>query len=129
METVSVRYLVEDVGAAVAFYTAHLGFEVEIDAAPGFAALSRDRLRLLVNAVGGAGGAAQAMPDGRSPEPGGWNRFQLTVTDLPGQVERLRSAGVRFRNDIVNGRGGAQILLEDPAGNLVELFEPAPRAG
>ncbi len=118
------RYIVDDVEAAVAFYSDHLGFEVEIDAAPGFAALTRGALRLLVNTTGGPGGAAQAMPDGRMPEPGGWNRIQLTVADLPAEVDRLRSAGLRFRNELVTGRGGAQILLEDPAGNLVELFQP-----
>lgn len=125
MNVASVRYIVDDVAAAVEFYTSHLGFVVDMDAAPGFAALSRGPLRLLVNAAGGSGGAAQPMPDGRAPEPGGWNRIQLTVTDLPGAVARLRSAGLRFRNELVVGRGGSQILLEDPAGNLVELFEPA----
>lgn len=125
MDVVSVRYIVEDVAASIDFYIRHLGFAVDIDAAPGFAALSRGALRLLVNAAHGAGGASQAMPDGRTPEPGGWNRIQLTVTDLAGEVDRLRGEGLAFRNDIVVGRGGAQILLEDPAGNLVELFEPA----
>lgn len=125
MDVVSVRYIVEDVAASIDFYTRHLGFAVDMDAAPGFAALSRGALRLLVNAAHGAGGASQVMPDGRSPEPGGWNRIQLTVTDLATDVDRLRGAGVTFRNDIVVGRGGSQILLEDPAGNLVELFQPA----
>ena len=125
MDVVSVRYIVDDVAAARDFYTRHLGFAVDIDAAPGFAALSRGRLRLLVNAAKGAGGASQTMPDGRVPEPGGWNRIQLSVTDLTDEVDRLRSEGLRFRNDIVAGRGGSQILLEDPAGNLVELFQPA----
>lgn len=125
MDVVNVRYIVDDVAAAVAFYTECLGFEVDIDAAPGFATLSKGALRLLVNATGGPGGASQAMPDGALPAPGGWNRIQLTVTDLAGEVDRLRSAGLRFRNDIVTGRGGAQILLEDPAGNLVELFQPS----
>jgi catechol 2,3-dioxygenase-like lactoylglutathione lyase family enzyme len=125
MDIVSVRYIVDDVAAARDFYTRHLGFVVDIDAAPGFAALSRGRLRLFVNAAQGAGGASQAMPDGRVPEPGGWNRIQLSVTDLTGEVDRLRSEGLQFRNDIVTGRGGSQILLEDPAGNLVELFQPA----
>jgi len=125
MDVVSVRYIVDDVAAAAAFYSGHLGFDVEIDAAPGFAALSRGALRLLVNATGGPGGASQAMPDGQVPEPGGWNRIQLTVADLPAEAERLRSAGLRFRSDIITGRGGAQILIEDPAGNLVELFQPA----
>jgi len=123
MGTVSVRYIVDDVEAAIAFYTQHLGFSVDLHPAAAFAMLSRGDLRLLLNAPG-AGGAGQAMPDGRRPEPGGWNRIQLQVEDLASQVETLRSAGARFRNDIVTGQGGRQILLEDPAGNLVELFEP-----
>ena len=123
MGTVSVRYIVDDVEAAIAFYTQHLGFSVVLHPAAGFAMLSRGDLRLLLNAPG-AGGAGQAMPDGRRPEPGGWNRIQLQVEDLASQVQTLRSAGAHFRNDIVTGQGGRQILLEDPAGNLVELFEP-----
>jgi catechol 2,3-dioxygenase-like lactoylglutathione lyase family enzyme len=123
MATTSVRYIVDDVDAALAFYTRNLGFGVEMRPAPGFASLSRGDLRLLLNAPG-AGGAGQAMPDGRKPEPGGWNRIQLEVRDLAGEVESLRNAGARFRNDIVGGRGGKQILLEDPSGNCVELFEP-----
>jgi catechol 2,3-dioxygenase-like lactoylglutathione lyase family enzyme len=126
MPTVSVRYIVDDVDAAVAFYTERLGFEVVMRPAPPFANLARGDLRLLLNAPVGPGGAAQAMPDGRVPEPGGWNRFQLEVADLEAEVEALRAAGATFRNDIVVGRGGKQILLEDPAGNCVELFEPAP---
>jgi catechol 2,3-dioxygenase-like lactoylglutathione lyase family enzyme len=121
--TISVRYIVEDVEEAIAFYTQHLGFGVELNPAPGFAVLSRGNLRLLLNAPG-AGGAGQAMPDGRRPEPGGWNRIQLEVRDLAGEVERMRDAGARFRNEIVSGRGGKQILLEDPSGNPIELFEP-----
>jgi catechol 2,3-dioxygenase-like lactoylglutathione lyase family enzyme len=124
MATVSVRYIVDDVDAAIDFYTGHLGFEVAMHPAPGFAALSHGELRLLLNATGGPGGATQPMPDGRKPEPGGWNRIQLQADDLDGEVETLRSAGLRFRNDIVSGMGGRQILLEDPSGNLVELFEP-----
>ena len=123
MATVSVRYIVEDVEEAVAFYTQHLGFSVELNPAPGFAVLSRADLRLLLNAPG-AGGAGQAMPDGRRPEPGGWNRIQLEVHDLAREVESMRKSGVHFRNEIVSGRGGKQILLEDPSGNPVELFEP-----
>jgi catechol 2,3-dioxygenase-like lactoylglutathione lyase family enzyme len=124
MATVSVRYIVDDVDAAIDFYTGHLGFQVAMHPAPGFAALFRGELRLLLNATGGPGGATQPMPDGRKPEPGGWNRIQLQADDLDGEVETLRAAGLRFRNDIVSGMGGRQILLEDPSGNLVELFEP-----
>jgi catechol 2,3-dioxygenase-like lactoylglutathione lyase family enzyme len=120
----SVRYIVDDVGAAIDFYTGLLAFEVEFNPAPGFAILKRDDLRLLVNASDGPGGAAQPMPDGRRPEPGGWNRIQLVVKDLAAEVERLRAEGATFRNEIVDGRGGKQVLLEDPAGNPVELFEP-----
>src|SRR3954469_16298554 len=123
---VSVRYIVDDVDAAVAFYTELLGFEVVMRPAPPFAMLARGDLRLLLNAPGGPGGAAQPMPDGRVPEPGGWNRFQLEVADLEAEVARLRAAGARFRNEIVTGRGGNQILLDDPAGNCVELFESPP---
>jgi catechol 2,3-dioxygenase-like lactoylglutathione lyase family enzyme len=125
MSRVSVRYIVDDVDAAVAFYTAHLGFAVERRPAPGFAVLARDELNLLLSAPTGPGGAAQSMPDGRRPEPGGWNRIQLQVTDLDATVAALRADGASFRNDIVTGRGGRQILLDDPAGNPVELFEPA----
>jgi catechol 2,3-dioxygenase-like lactoylglutathione lyase family enzyme len=126
MGTVSVRYIVYDVEAAIAFYSQNLGFTVDLHPAPGFAMLSRGDLRLLLNAPG-AGGAGQAMPDGRRPEPGGWNRIQIQVEDLAAKVQSLRDAGARFRNDIVAGQGGKQILLEDPAGNPIELFEPAPR--
>jgi catechol 2,3-dioxygenase-like lactoylglutathione lyase family enzyme len=120
----STRYIVDDVPAAVAFYTERLGFEVEMNPGPGFAILKRDDLRLLVNSANGPGGAAQPMPDGRRPEPGGWNRIQLVVEDLAAEVERLKAEGAVFRNEIVAGRGGKQILIEDPAGNPVELFEP-----
>ncbi|MGI8909249.1 MAG: VOC family protein [Rubrobacteraceae bacterium] len=126
MPTISVRYIVDDVEEAIAFYTRHLGFGVELHPAPGFAILSRGDLRLLLNALG-TGGAGQAMPDGRKPEPGGWNRIQLEVHDLASEVESMRKAGAYFRNDIVGGRGGKQILLEDPAGNPIELFEPPPK--
>ena len=123
---VSVRYIVDDVAAAVEFYTGLLGFRVEQRPAPGFASLSRGGLLLLLNAPG-AGGAGQAMPDGRKPAPGGWNRIRLEVTDLAKEVEALRQAKARFRNEIVVGNGGKQILLEDPAGNPIELYEPNRR--
>jgi catechol 2,3-dioxygenase-like lactoylglutathione lyase family enzyme len=124
MATVSVRYIVDDVDEAIAFYTGRLGFHLDMHPAPPFAMLSRGDLRLLLSAPTGPGGGAQPMPDGRKPEPGGWNRIQLEVSDLAGEVETLRRAGARFRNDIVTGVGGKQILLEDPAGNPIELFEP-----
>src|SRR5436190_8946092 len=122
METVTVRYIVDDVDASVEFYTRHLGFEVAMRPAPGFAALTRGPLRLLLSEPRGAGGAAQAMPDGRRPEPGGWNRIQLEVADLAAKVEALRGAGAQLRGEIVHGRGGDQVLVEDPSGNPVELF-------
>jgi catechol 2,3-dioxygenase-like lactoylglutathione lyase family enzyme len=124
---VSVRYFVDGLDAAVDFYTRHLGFTVALRPAPTFAVLARGNLRLLLNAKGGPGGATQPMPDGRKPEPGGWNRIQLEVHDLEREVETLRRAGARFRNDIVTGFGGKQILLDDPAGNPIELFEPPRR--
>jgi len=124
MATVSVRYIVDDVDAAIAFYNRHLGFHVELHPGPGFAMLSRGDLRLLLSTPTGPGGAAQPMPDGRKPEPGGWNRIQLQIDDLVREVERLRAAGAHFRNEIVAGFGGKQILLDDPAGNPIELFEP-----
>ncbi len=124
MATVTVRYIVDDVDAAIAFYSQHLGFDEDMHPAPTFAMLSRGDLRLVLSAPSGAGGGGQAMPDGTRPAPGGWNRFSLEVSDLPAQVEELRKAGVQFRNDIVTGVGGKQILLEDPSGNPVELFEP-----
>ena len=120
---VSVRYIVDDVPAAAAFYIDHLGFEAGMQA-DGFAVLTRGDLRLLLNAVGGPGGAAQAMPDGRLPEPGGWNRIQLIVGDVRADAERLRAAGATMPGDVVVGRGGSQVLVADPSGNLVELFEP-----
>jgi catechol 2,3-dioxygenase-like lactoylglutathione lyase family enzyme len=124
--SVKVRYIVDDVDAALSFYTGALGFKVEMRPAPGFAAVSWGDLHLLLNRPG-AGGAGQAMPDGRIPAPGGWNRIQIEVDDLEGVVERLKAAGHRFRNEIVVGNGGKQILLEDPSGNPIELFEPPNR--
>ena len=124
MATVSVRYIVHDVDAAIAFYCGELGFQEVMHPAPAFAMLSHGDLRLVLSAPGGGPGGGQAMPDGTMPEPGGWNRFSLEVTDLEATVERLRKAGARFRNDIVTGFGGKQILVEDPSGNPVELFEP-----
>src|SRR5918911_1985375 len=111
MSTVSVRYIVNDVDAAIAFYTQHLGFGVDLHPGPGFAVLSRGDLRLLLNTPGGGGGAGQAMPDGRRPEPGGWNRIQIEVDDLAALVDTLKKAGAHFRNDSVIGNGGKQILL------------------
>ncbi|MDN5765409.1 MAG: tRNA (N6-threonylcarbamoyladenosine(37)-N6)-methyltransferase TrmO [Humibacillus sp.] len=126
MATVSIRYLVDDVDSAIAFYCHRLGFHEQMHPAPAFAMLTRGDLRLLLSAAGGEGpgGGSQAMPDGRTPEPGGWNRFTLEVDDLETTVRELRQEGVRFRNDIVTGVGGKQVLVEDPSGNLVELFEP-----
>jgi catechol 2,3-dioxygenase-like lactoylglutathione lyase family enzyme len=124
MSTVSVRYIIDDVDAAVAFYVERLGFDVEMRPGPGFAMLSRGDLRLLLNQPG-AGGAGQPMPDGRRPEPGGWNRIQIEVSDLEREVAALHAAGISFRGEIVSGRGGSQILVDDPAGNPVELFQPA----
>ncbi len=124
MATVSVRYIVDDVDAAIAFYCGALGFREQMHPAPTFAMLTRGDLRLLLSAPGGGPGGGGAMPDGTLPEPGGWNRFQLEVTDLEATVAELRQRGARFRNEIVAGAGGRQILIEDPAGNPVELFEP-----
>ena len=124
MPTVSVRYFVDDVDAAVAFYRERLGFEEIMRPAPPFAMLARGELRLLLSAPGGGPGGGAAMPDGTLPEPGGWNRFQLEVEDLEALVDELRGHGARFRNEIVTGVGGRQVLVEDPAGNPVELFEP-----
>lgn len=122
--TVSVRYIVDDVDAAIAFYCQRLGFAEVMHPAPAFAMLSRGDLRLTLSAPGGGPGGGQAMPDGTLPQPGGWNRFAIEVDDLTAIVEELRGQGVRFRNDIVTGVGGKQIIAEDPAGNPVELFEP-----
>lgn len=125
MATVSVRYIVHDVDAAIAFYCQHLGFREEMHPSPAFAMLSRGDLRLVLSAPGGGPGGGQAMPDGTVPVPGGWNRFSIEVSDLEATVDVLRTAGAHFRNDIVSGVGGKQILLDDPSGNPVELFEPS----
>lgn len=123
MDLVSVRYMVDDVDAAVDFYTKHLGFAVRTSAAPAFADVTRGRLRLLLS--GPRSSAGRPMPDGTVPAPGGWNRIHLIVSDIAAEVDRLRTAGLTFRNDIVKGPGGQQILLEDPSGNVIELFQPA----
>ena len=122
-DLVSVRYMVDDVDAAVDFYTRHFGFTVLSSAAPAFADVVRGRLRLLLS--GPASSAGRPMPDGRRPEPGGWNRIHLIVEDIATEVERLRAAGLTFRNEIVTGPGGQQILIDDPSGNPIELFQPA----
>ena len=124
-EQVNVRYMVSDVQQSVDWYTAHLGFEEISNAAPHVCEGRRGTLRLLLS--GEKSSAGRPMPDGRRPEPGGWNRFELVVADLKAEVDRLRSRGLEFRNDIVTGPGGSQILLEDPSGNVVELFQPAAR--
>ena len=122
-ELVSVRYMVDDVEEAIDFYTNHLGFTVRHSALPAFADVVRGRLRLLL--AGPESSAGQPMPDGRRPGPGGWNRIHLIVDDISAEVERVRAAGLTFRNDIVRGPGGQQILIEDPSGNPIELFQPA----
>ena len=124
MATVSVRYIVDDVDAAIAFYCRHLGFEEQMHPAPTFAMLTRGDLRLVLSAPGGGPGGGQAMPDGTLPGPGGWNRFMIEVTDLASTVDRLRKAEVRLRSDLVTGVGGKQVVIDDPSGNPVELFEP-----
>lgn len=122
-EMVHVRYMVDDVEAAVDFYTKHFGFTVGINAPPAFADVTRGRLRLLLS--GPTSSAGRPMPDGRVPQPGGWNRIHFIVDDIDAEVERLRQQGVTFRNEIISGPGGRQILVEDPAGNPIELFQPA----
>jgi len=124
MATVSVRYIVDDVDDAIAFYCDHLGFTEVMHPAPTFAMLSRGDLRLVLSAPSAAGGGGQVMPDGTKPQPGGWNRFMLELPDLAAAVDKLGQADVHFRNDIVTGVGGKQILVEDPSGNAIELFEP-----
>jgi catechol 2,3-dioxygenase-like lactoylglutathione lyase family enzyme len=124
MATVSVRYIVNNVDEAISFYCQQLGFTEVMHPAPAFAMLARGDLRLTLSAPGGGGGGGQAMPDGTVPTPGGWNRFAIEVDDLENTVRSLRQQGAHFRNDLVTGVGGKQILLEDPSGNPVELFEP-----
>ncbi len=124
-ELVNVRYMVDDVEAAIDFYTTHFAFELRTSAPPAFADVTRGNLRLLLS--GPKSSAGRPMPDGRVPEPGGWNRIHFIVDDLATEVERLRGAGVTFRNEVISGPGGQQILLEDPAGNPIELFQPAQR--
>ncbi len=124
MASVSVRYIVDDVEAAIVFYRDQLGFEVVMHPAPAFAMLARGDLRLVLSAPNAEGGGGQSMPDGTAPQPGGWNRFMIEVADLAAEAQRLRDAGASFRNEIVVGVGGDQILLEDPSGNPIELFEP-----
>ena len=127
MSTVNVRYLVDDVDAAIAFYTEHLGFSLLSNASPAFAEVAREDLRLLLS--GPKSSAGRPMPDGRQPEPGGWNRIEFVVDDIAAEVERLRGAGARFRSDVVRGPGGTQIVFDDPSGNPIELFQPADRPG
>lgn len=124
MAKVQVRYIVDDVDAAIAFYTTQLGFTLDMHPAPPFAMLSRGDLRLVLSAPNPMGGGGQSMPDGTRPQPGGWNRFAIEVDDLAAVVQRLRAAGAHFRNEIVTGVGGRQIILDDPAGNPIELFQP-----
>jgi catechol 2,3-dioxygenase-like lactoylglutathione lyase family enzyme len=124
MATVSIRYIVDDVDSAIEFYCERLGFHEEMHPAPSFAMLSRGDMRLVLSAPGGGPGGGQAMPDGTLPQPGGWNRFQLQIDDLDTMSAELHDHGVRFRNEIIAGVGGRQVLIEDPAGNPVELFEP-----
>jgi catechol 2,3-dioxygenase-like lactoylglutathione lyase family enzyme len=124
MASVSVRYIVDDVDAAIAFYCGHLGFEELMHPAPAFAMLARGDLRLVLSAPGGGPGGGQAMPDGTLPAPGGWNRFAIEVDDLDAAVDRLRAAGVPFRSEPITGVGGRQVLVDDPSGNPVELFQP-----
>src|SRR5262245_16855447 len=125
MSTVSFRYMIDDVPAAIKFYTTHLDFALDHDASPAFASVTRDGVRLLLSGKTSSG--RRAMPDGRQPVPGGWNRIHIQVEDLEAAVKRLREAGLKFRNDIITGPGGSQILLDDPSGNPIELFQPTTK--
>jgi catechol 2,3-dioxygenase-like lactoylglutathione lyase family enzyme len=127
MSTVSIRYMIDDVPAAIKFYTTHLGFTVDIGASPAFASVVRDGVRLLLSGKTSSG--RRPMPDGREPVPGGWNRIHIQVDDLAAEVKRLRDAGLKFRNDIITGPGGSQIILDDPSGNPVELFQATKERG
>jgi len=126
MTRVGIRYMIDDVPVAIRFYTTHLGFSLDLDASPAFASVSRDGVRLLLSGKTSSG--RRAMTDGREPVPGGWNRIHIQVDDLEAEVKRLREAGLQFRNEIVHGPGGSQILLDDPSGNPVELFQPSTKA-
>lgn len=128
LNALMVRYIVNDVDAAIGFYTRHVGFSVSAQSGPHFAILERENLQLVLSPPKGPGGGSQPMPDGRRPEPGGWNRIIVRSSDLEADIEVLRKAGVKFRNDVVAGPGGRQILVEDPSGNPVELFQPAPES-
>jgi predicted enzyme related to lactoylglutathione lyase len=125
VSTVSIRYMIDDVPAALTFYTTHLGFTVDMDASPAFASVTRDGVRLLLSGKTSSG--RRAMPDGCEPVPGGWNRIHIQVEDIAAEVERLRRVGLKFRNDIITGPGGSQIILDDPSGNPVELFQPSAK--
>ena len=124
-DTINVRYMIKNVKAAAEFYTRHLGFEIEMDMAPAFISVTRGQLRLLLSGPQSSG--ARPLPDGRKPEPGGWNRIQLVFEDLSAEVAKLKAEGVTFRSEIISGPGGKQIVLDDPSGNPVELFQPAVR--
>ena len=124
MPEVRFRYIVNDVDAAVEFYTKMLGFKVEMHPGPGFANLSLDGAQLYLNRPGGGGGAGQSMPDGQSPTPGGWNRIQLVIEDIESLAEKMKADGVNLRSDIINGNGGKQVVVDDPSGNPIELFQP-----
>ena len=128
LNALMVRYIVNDVDAAIAFYTRHFAFRAAAQAGPYFAILEKENLQLVLSPPKGPGGGSQPMADGRRPEPGGWNRLIVKTANLDGDVDALKKAGVRFRNEIVSGLGGRQILVEDPSGNLVEIFEPAPES-